>query len=44
VTEIYVEVQGDAHAPKLGTEWKEMSRLLQQNEDGLSYSFVIYNK
>ena len=44
VTEIDVEVQGDAHAPKLGTEWKEMSRLLQQNEDGLSYSFVIYNK
>ena len=44
VTEIDVEVQGDAHAPKLGTEWKEMSRHLQQNEDGLSYSFVIYNK
>ena len=44
VTEIDVEVQGDAHAPKLGTEWKEMSRILQQNEDGLSYSFVIYNK
>jgi dihydrofolate reductase len=44
VTEIDVEVQGDAHAPKLGTEWKEMSRHLQQNEGGLSYSFVIYNK
>ena len=44
VTEIDVEVQGDAHAPKLGPEWKEMSRLLQQNEDGLSYSFVTYKK
>jgi dihydrofolate reductase len=44
VTEIDVEVQGDAHAPKLGPEWKEMSRHLQQNEDGLSYSFVTYNK
>ena len=44
VTEIDVEVQGDAHAPKLGTEWKEMSRLLQQNEDGLIYSFVTYKK
>ena len=44
VTEIDVEVQGDAHAPKLGTEWKEMSRHLQQNEGGLSYSFVTYNK
>ena len=44
VTEIDVEVPGDAHAPKLGTEWKEMTRLLQQNEDGLSYSFVTYKK
>ena len=44
VTEIDVEVQGDAHAPKLGTEWKEMTRLLQQNEDGLSYSFITYIK
>ena len=44
VTEIDVEVQGDAHAPKLGTEWKEMTRLLQQNEDGLSYSFVTDKK
>ena len=44
VTEIDVEVQGDAHAPKLGTEWKEMSRLLHHNEDGLSYSFITYIK
>ena len=44
VTEIDVEVQGDAHAPKLGAEWKEMSRHLHPNEGGLSYSFVTYNK
>ena len=44
VTEIDVEVQGDAHAPKLGAEWKEMSRLLYHNEDGLSYSFITYIK
>ena len=44
VTEIDVEVQGDAYAPKLGTEWKEMSRLLYHNEDGLSYSFITYIK
>ena len=44
VTEIDVEVQGDAHAPKLGAEWKEMSRLLHHNEDGLSYSFITYIK
>jgi dihydrofolate reductase len=44
VTEIDLDVSGDAHAPKLGTEWKEMSRLLHHNEDGLSFSFVHYSK
>ena len=44
VTEIDVEVQGDAHAPKLGPEWKEMSRQFHAIEGGLSYSFVTYNK
>jgi dihydrofolate reductase len=42
VTEIDVEVQGDAHAPKLGPEWKEMSRHLHRSDEGLSYSFVTY--
>ncbi len=44
VTEIDLDVPGDAHAPPLGTEWKEMSRHLHRNEDGLSYSFVTYIK
>ena len=44
VTEIDVEVQGDAHAPHLGDEWKEMSRQFHPNEGGLSYSFVTYTK
>ena len=42
VTEIDVEVEGDAHAPKLGAKWKEMSRHLHRNEGGVSYSFVTY--
>jgi dihydrofolate reductase len=42
VTEIDVEVQGDAHAPKLSAEWKEMSRQFHAIAGGLSYSFVTY--
>ncbi len=44
VTEIDMEVQGDAHAPNLGAEWKEMSRQVHSIEGGLSYSFVYYYK
>ena len=44
VTEIDLEVQGDAHAPLLGAEWKEMSRQFHPIEGGLSYSFVRYHK
>jgi dihydrofolate reductase len=44
VTEIDMEVQGDAHAPLLGAEWKEMSRQFHPIEGGLSYSFVRYHK
>ena len=44
VTEIDMDVQGDAHAPHLGDEWKEMSRQFHPNEGGLSYSFVTYTK
>jgi dihydrofolate reductase len=44
VTEIDVEVQGDAHAPHLGAEWKELSRQFHAIEGGLSYSFVTYTK
>jgi len=44
VTEIDMDVQGDAHAPHLGAEWIEMSRQLHSNEGGLGYSFVTYTK
>ena len=44
VTEIDMDVQGDAHAPHLGAEWIEMSRQIHSNEGGLGYSFVTYTK
>lgn len=44
VTEIDIDIQGDAHAPHLGTEWREMSRQIHSNEGGLGYSFVTYTK
>ena len=44
VTEIDIDVEGDAHAPNLGAEWKEMSRQVHSIEGGLSYSFVYYYK
>jgi dihydrofolate reductase len=44
VTEIDMDVQGDAHAPHLDDEWLEMSRQFHPNEGGLSYSFVTYTK
>jgi dihydrofolate reductase len=44
VTEIDIDVEGDAHAPHLGAEWKELSRQFHAIEGGLSYSFVTYTK
>ena len=44
VTEIDMEAQGDAHAPPLGAEWKEISRQFHPIEGGLSFSFVHYSK
>jgi len=44
VTEIDIETQGDAHAPPLGAEWKEISRQFHPIEGGLSFSFVHYSK
>jgi dihydrofolate reductase len=44
VTEIDIDVEGDAHAPHLGAEWKELSRQFHAIEGGLSYSFVHYYK
>jgi len=42
VTEIDIDVQGDAHAPELGPSWKAKSQQVHQTETGLRYSFVTY--
>ncbi len=42
VTEIDTDVEGDAHAPVLGPQWKVQSRQVHQTETGLRYSFVTY--
>ena len=42
VTEIDVQVQGDAFAPQLGSEWRETRRESHVSATGLAYSFVNY--
>jgi dihydrofolate reductase len=44
VTEIDVQVQGDAFAPQLGSEWREASRESHVSAQGLAYSFVNYQR
>jgi dihydrofolate reductase len=44
VTEIDVQVQGDAFAPQLGSEWREASREAHISAQGLPYSFVNYQR
>jgi dihydrofolate reductase len=40
VTEIDIEPDGDAFAPHLNDDWREISRVTQTNEKGLTYHFV----
>ncbi len=42
VTEIDAEFEGDAHAPRLGPEWREVARQDQVSGTGLKFSFVTY--
>jgi dihydrofolate reductase len=42
VTEIDVEVEGDAFAPILGPEWKESGRQRHVSATGIPYSFVTF--
>jgi dihydrofolate reductase len=44
VTEIDLQVQGDAFAPELGSEWRESSRESHVSANGLDYSFVHYQR
>jgi dihydrofolate reductase len=42
VTEIELEVEGDAFAPILGNTWKETARERHVSATGLHYSFVTF--
>ena len=44
VTEIAQDFEGDAHAPELGPEWKEVSRSAHTSVNGLNYSFVRFER
>jgi dihydrofolate reductase len=44
VTEIDAEFAGDAFAPQLGTEWREIQRESHASAAGLAYSFVTYSR
>ncbi len=44
VTEIELEVPGDAFAPVLGSAWQETHRESHTSAKGLAYSFVNYQR
>ena len=44
VTEIDLQVPGDAFAPELGSVWREASRQSHVSATGLVYSFVHYQR
>jgi dihydrofolate reductase len=44
VTEIELQVQGDAFAPELGSAWREAGRESHISATGLAYSFVNYQR
>jgi dihydrofolate reductase len=42
VTEIEKEYEGDAFAPELGAQWREVTRERHVAASGLAYSFITY--
>jgi dihydrofolate reductase len=44
VTEIDADFEGDAFAPRFGPAWVETSREPQASTNGLTFSFVTYQK
>jgi dihydrofolate reductase len=43
-TEIDADFEGDAYAPVLGSEWREVAREAHMSKTGLGFSFVTYRK
>jgi|TARA_B110000902_G_C14292649_1_gene581675 dihydrofolate reductase len=44
LTEIYQDFDGDAHFPPLASQWREISREDHVSDDGLAYSFCIFDR
>ena len=44
VTEIAQDFEGDAFAPRLGTQWMEVTRESHVSSNGLNFCFITYNK
>jgi dihydrofolate reductase len=44
VTEVELEVEGDAFAPTLGSAWRESARERHVSSTGTAYSFVTYRR
>jgi dihydrofolate reductase len=44
VTEIAQHVEGDAYAPVLGAEWREVSRQNQVSATGVPFAFTCYER
>jgi dihydrofolate reductase len=44
LTEIYQDFDGDAHFPALDSQWQQVSRDDHVSDDGLAYSFCIFEK
>jgi dihydrofolate reductase len=42
VTEIDRDYEGDAFAPNLGTDWREVQRKAHTAANGMDYAFVTY--
>ena len=38
------EIEGDAHAPPLGPEWREAAREDHVSVNGMKFSFITYQK
>lgn len=43
ITEVGIDVEGDAFAPALGANWQEVAREHHVSASGTGYSFVRYN-
>jgi dihydrofolate reductase len=44
VTLIDADFEGDAHAPELGPDWREVARAPHISAGGLPFSFITYRK